>query len=98
MIIRNLRLTNRIIMRYYEAMIHTDYAIARIRAYLKENGMAKFRLAVLAKVPEGCTREVNKKTWNPTAKVLRKIEGVIPDDFTPPIEILGEKKKKEFHS
>lgn len=64
-------------------MIHTDYAIARIRAYLKQSGVAKSRLAIMAGVPEGCVRNVKSKRWNPTFETLRKIESAIPRDFSP---------------
>ena len=65
-------------------MIHTDSAIARIRAYLKVGGVAKSRLAVLAGVPEGCVRNVYAEEWNPTIETLRKLEAAIPVDFDPP--------------
>lgn len=68
-------------MRYSSVMIHTDYAIERIKAYLQSSGMAKSRLAVEAGVPEGCTRRIEDKNWNPTTDTLRKLEAVVPTDF-----------------
>lgn len=64
-------------------MIHTDYAIARVKAYLKETGTARYRLAVMAGVPEGCVRNVEATDWNPTTDTLRKLEEAIPKDFMP---------------
>ena len=63
------------------AMIHTDSAIARIRAYLRDCGVAKSRLAADADVPEGCIRKVMEKDWNPTSDTLRALERAVPADF-----------------
>jgi predicted transcriptional regulator len=46
-------------------------------------GYAKFKLATLADVPEGCVREIDNPKWNPTVSTLRKIERIVPDDFQP---------------
>lgn len=62
-------------------MSYTDFAIARVRAYLKDFGIAKSRLAKMADVPEGCTRQMFTKGWNPTTDTLRKLESVIPPDY-----------------
>lgn len=65
------------------AMIHTDFAINRVRSYLNDTGIPKSRLALEADVPEGCVRNVHDKEWNPTIETLRKLEGVIPENFVP---------------
>ena len=60
-----------------------DQSIHRIRTFLEEKEIAKSRLAVMAGVPEGCTRGVYNSDWNPTLDTLRKLERVIPEDFQP---------------
>lgn len=44
---------------------------------MAETGTAKSRLAFLADVPEGCTRNIASDEWNPTAETLRKLEAVV---------------------
>jgi predicted transcriptional regulator len=74
-----------------------DNIVNKIRKFRKDMGYAKFKLATLADVPEGCVREIDKSTWNPTVSTLRKIERVVPDDFQPksnPKKLPIQKKKQ----
>ncbi len=66
-------------------MIHTiDYTIQRIRDFRKSMGYARFRLATLADLSENAVRKMDSKNWNPTLETLKKLESLIPPDFTPP--------------
>lgn len=80
------------------SMIHIDYAVAKVRAYLKTNGIARFRLATEAGVPEGCVRNVDSDEWNPQTDTLRKLEKALPVNFNPTesdiIKFLPKKKDK----
>lgn len=62
-------------------MMYTDYAIKRIKTYLKQKGVAKIRLAASAGIPESSLRNVGSNKWNPTSETLKKLEGALPDDF-----------------
>lgn len=57
---------------------YVDLSIKSIRDFLKNTGTAKSRLALMANVPEGCTRNVESNDWNPTTETLRKLESAIP--------------------
>lgn len=46
-------------------------------------GLAKARLAVMAEIPEGSTRNMDSDDWNPTLGTLRKLDKLIPNDFIP---------------
>lgn len=71
-----------------------DNAIKRIRAFRKEQGLAKFRLAVMAGVPEGCLRNMDKPEWNPTLDTLKAIDAIIPKDF----DLTTKQHSKPKHS
>lgn len=75
-------------------MIYTDYAIARLRAFLNQTGVAKSRLAINAEVAEGSVRDVHDPEWNPTAETLRRLEKAIPEEFVPEINGNGHSKKQ----
>lgn len=64
-------------------MMYTDLALFRVRAYLRESGMKKFRFATTAGVPEGSVRHIESEEWNPRISTLRKLETVIPADYQP---------------
>jgi 3,4-dihydroxy 2-butanone 4-phosphate synthase/GTP cyclohydrolase II len=61
-----------------------DQLIARIRAYRANQGWSILRLAREAGLNESTIRHLDKPDWCPTAETLRKLESVIPEDFTPP--------------
>ena len=61
-----------------------DAAIQRIRAYRDHRGWTNNRLATEAKVPESCVRDLDDAGWSPTLRTLRKLEAVVPEQFTGP--------------
>jgi len=58
-----------------------DQSIQLVRSFLDKEGVAKSRLAAMAKVPEGCTRAILNEDWNPTIDTLRKLESALPDNY-----------------
>lgn len=64
-------------------MMNTDILIYRIRAFAIENKWKKSRLAKEAGLGDTTLRNFDSDRWNPTISVLRQIENIIPDDFTP---------------
>jgi hypothetical protein len=73
-------------------MTNVEYTIYRIRKYLETEGVAKSRLAALAGVPEGCTRNIKSTKWNPTSETLIKLESVIPENYAPPKKPIKKSK------
>jgi len=60
-----------------------ELSISRIRQFRKSSGLTKNRFAILSEVPEGCLRNIDDESWNPTAITLKKLESVIPPSFDP---------------
>jgi ribosome-binding protein aMBF1 (putative translation factor) len=58
-----------------------DQSIQLVRSFLSNEGVAKSRLATMAKVPEGCTRTILNEDWNPTIDTLRKLESALPESY-----------------
>lgn len=56
--------------------------IERIRTFAAAKGWKKGRLAREANVNKTTLRDFHNETWNPTAETIKKLESVIPDDFT----------------
>jgi len=65
-------------------MLATDFAIKRIRAYAKEKGWRKSRLATEAGLSDTTLRDFDKEGWNPSVRILREVESVVPETFMPP--------------
>lgn len=57
--------------------------VARIRAYARNRGWAKSRLAAEAGLQDTTLRHFDEAGWNPTLLTLRKLEAIIPADFEP---------------
>lgn len=60
-----------------------DQSIARIRAYRLAKGWKLFRLAKEAGMRESTIRYMDSPDWSPTADTLRKLEAIIPEDWSP---------------
>lgn len=58
-------------------------AIQRIREFRKETGINRHAFAVNADVAEKTVRNIDDDDWNPNLRTLRRLESIIPDDFTP---------------
>ena len=67
-----------------------DDVIRRIRAYAASQGWKKSRLAVEAGMVDTTLRDFDKADWNPTLETVRRLEAIIPNDFTPPQPTPGE--------
>ena len=65
-------------------MMNTDTIIERIRAYATHKQWKKTQLAKAAGLGDTTLRHFDSEDWNPTIKVLRCLEEVIPDDFATP--------------
>jgi DNA-binding XRE family transcriptional regulator len=61
-----------------------DISIARIRAYAQHMGWTRNRLATEAGLAESTIRAIESAEWSPTADTLRRLEGIIPEDFSGP--------------
>lgn len=60
-----------------------DQSIQRIRAFHRDRGLSVSALAKMAGMGESTVRHINRPDWSPTADTLRRLEAVIPADFTP---------------
>jgi ribosome-binding protein aMBF1 (putative translation factor) len=65
-------------------MLATDFALKRIRAYVDKQGWKKSRLATEAKLHDTTLRDFDKEDWNPSLRILRTVESVVPENFMPP--------------
>lgn len=61
----------------------TEHALRRIRAYAAHRRLAKSRLAVEAGLSRNALMGMDRSDWSPTVKTVRKIEAIIPPEFTP---------------
>jgi len=64
-------------------MTEIDGAIVRIKAYAAARGWSKSRLAKEAGVGDTTLRHFGRPDWNPTIETLRRLEAIIPVEFTP---------------
>lgn len=55
--------------------------IRRIREFAASKGWKKSRLAKEAGVGDTTLRGFDRDDWNPTARVLERLTGIIPKDF-----------------
>lgn len=62
-------------------MISSELVLNRIRAFAEAQNWKKSKLAKEAGLGDTTLRNFDNEKWNPTVKVLRKIEKIIPDDF-----------------
>lgn len=62
-----------------------ELSIQRIRSYAKAKGWPPSRLAKEAGMGNTTLRNFHNPDWNPTASILKRLEGVIPDGFMPPL-------------
>ena len=66
---------------YSICMMNTDKIIDRVKAFAANENLNKSQLAALAGIGDTTLRNLDKPNWNPTVKILRKLEAVIPSDF-----------------
>lgn len=52
-------------------------AVARVRAFVVEHGLARANLALRAKLSINALRDIHKPSWNPTYETLHKVLVVI---------------------
>jgi len=64
-----------------------DQSIERIRAYRRAMGWSVLRLATEAGMRESTIRHLDHADWSPTADTLRRLETVIPEGWTPSVDI-----------
>jgi len=59
-----------------------DRSIQRVCQFARDNNLSKSQLASLAKMNDTTLRNLGKESWNPTSETLRKLEAIIPQDYT----------------
>lgn len=59
-----------------------EAAIERVRAYARSRGWKKSRLAEEAGMANTVLRAFDEPGWNPTAETLRRLEAIIPENFS----------------
>lgn len=57
--------------------------IRRIEAYANAQGWVKSRLAKEAALRDTTLRHFGKPEWNPTLRIIRQIEAIIPAEWKP---------------
>jgi predicted transcriptional regulator len=72
-------------------------AIECIREYRKKAGIARFKFACMAGIPEGSTRNIDHPSWNPTLSTLIALDEVVPADFVITNEEPKRKVKKKLN-
>lgn len=60
-----------------------DFEIERIRAYVREKGWSRLRVAREAGMADTVLRKFNDADWNPTRETLQKLSAIVPADFGP---------------
>lgn len=60
-----------------------DQVIYRIRRYAYDHGIRPAGLAAKTGLALNTLRLLHSSEWNPTLRIIKKIEGVIPADFDP---------------
>ena len=61
-----------------------SYTVNRVRAWLSANDRGRWRtFAAAAHVDEKTLRLALRRSWNPTANTLQKLEALIPADWQP---------------
>jgi hypothetical protein len=73
-------------------MTPSEFAIERIRAYAKENNIAKSRLAVDSELDDKTLKNIFDESWNPQFKTMRQIEAKIPEEYKPDLANLNTLK------
>ncbi|HVJ44653.1 MAG TPA: helix-turn-helix transcriptional regulator [Dongiaceae bacterium] len=58
-------------------------SIEKIRAFRVSRGWTLSKLAREAGLRESSIRDLDRDSWNPESKTLRKLETIIPSDFQP---------------
>lgn len=58
--------------------------IRRIEAFARAKGWVKSRLASEAELNDTTLRNFGQPDWNPTLRIIRQIERIIPEDFDAP--------------
>ncbi len=61
-----------------------DAVIERIRSYRRHRSWSLNKFATEAGLPWSVVQNMDEPDWSPSLATLRKAEGVIPDDFSPP--------------
>lgn len=61
----------------------SDALVHRLVAFAEREGFTKSALASKAGLKDTTLRHFGRPTWNPTLRIIKKIEGVIPADFNP---------------
>jgi len=67
----------------YAGGMSIEAVLDRIRAFSRMPGMSKTRLGEMAGVHRNALRDMDHPTWSPTANTVRKLESVIPPDWSP---------------
>lgn len=63
-------------------MRKVDDAIARVRSFRKSRGWAPSRFALEAGLSVNALRGIDSLDWGPLADTLRRLEAIIPNDFS----------------
>lgn len=58
-------------------------AIERIAAFAEKQKWRKSRLAKEAELPDTTLRKFGDPSWNPTLRVIQRIEAIIPAEYCP---------------
>lgn len=64
-------------------MATVDQSIERVRTFARQMGWKPIQYAEKANLHKNSLRNMFEPDWNPTSETLRKLEGLIPADWTP---------------
>jgi 3,4-dihydroxy 2-butanone 4-phosphate synthase/GTP cyclohydrolase II len=63
-------------------MIYSEKALERVVRYAEATGISRNGLANKAGLNESTIRSLGDPQWDPRVSTLKKLEAVIPDDFS----------------
>lgn len=63
--------------------VTSKVVLDRLRAYARVHGLTKTRFAEIAGLRDTVLRNFWEDDWSPNFATVRKLESVVPEDFSP---------------
>ena len=74
--------------------VTSQMVIRRIRAYAVSQGWSKGQYSSKAGFKDTTLRKLGEPDWNPTLRIIEKLEAIIPNNFCPDQPLNGGNGKK----
>ena len=76
-------------------MLLIDQSIKRVRSYRYARKWSRLRLAKESGLRESTLRYLDHPEWSPTARILRRLEAVVPHDWSSADENVGVQQEEK---